>query len=198
MSNEKSVAQLLAEGTNPTKAAAPAAAPSALESLVAIMLRKEAHEAADQATKAEQAKARQAHRNRNANEQSAKALLKQAKCKHLKGGKNRQKGDMKIDYALAKHVFVNNIAKISCLICKMKWFQQDTIEYLFRNGKKISNHTKLGWKEVSDLFENSSTNKFSSSEISIGVANGTQAAATPEFNSRLRDLDGNVVTDVEL
>ena len=82
--------------------------------------------------------ARTAQRNRNAKDQDSKLLLKQAKCKHLKGGKRGPKTQNK-DYAVYQHRFISFLQYIRCAICGMKWFQEDTIEYLF--AKAIRSRT---------------------------------------------------------
>lgn len=146
--------------------------------------------------------ARTAQRNRNAKDQDSKLLLKQAKCKHLKGGKRGPKTQSK-DYAVYQHRFINFIQYIRCAICGMKWFMEDTVEYLVRKGHKISNHTKIGWREACGMMEGS-TNTMSASEAlphAIGGAAASQAytdASGLAVSPRIVDLDGNAVEGVEL
>lgn len=146
--------------------------------------------------------ARSAQRNRNAKDQDSKLLLKQAKCKHLKGGKRGPKTQNK-DYAVYQHRFINFVEYIRCAICGMKWFMQDTVEYLVRKGHKISNHTKIGWREAVGMMEGS-TNTMSASEAlpsAIGGAAAAQAytdAAGLKVSPRIVDLEGKQVNDVEL
>ena len=146
--------------------------------------------------------ARQVQRDRNAKDQDSKLLLKQAKCKHLKGGKKGPKTQNK-DYAVYQHRFINFIQYIRCTICGMKWYMEDTVEYLVRKGRKISNHTKIGWREACGLMEGS-TNTMSASEAipsAIGGAAASQAytdASGLAVSPRVVDLDGNVVENVEL
>lgn len=146
--------------------------------------------------------ARTAQRNRNAKDQDSKLLLKQAKCKHLKGGKRGPKTQNK-DYAVYQHRFINFIQYIRCAICGMKWFMEDTVEYLVRKGHKISNHTKIGWREACGMMEGS-TNTMSASEAlpsAIGGAAASQAytdSAGLAVSPRIVDLDGNAVDSVEL
>jgi len=146
--------------------------------------------------------ARTAQRERNAKDQDSKRLLKQAKCKHLKGGKKGPKTQNK-DYAVYQHRFIDFIEYIRCAICGMKWYMGDTVEYLLRKGRKISNHTKIGWREAVGMMEGS-TNTMSASEAlpsAIGGANAsrsyTDAAGLP-VSPRVVDLDGQAVENFEL
>jgi hypothetical protein len=148
--------------------------------------------------------ARAAQRNRNAKDQDSKLLLKQAKCKHLKGGKKGPKTQNK-DYAVYQHRFISFLQYIRCCICGMRWYMEDTKEYLLRKGRKISNHTKIGWREACDMMEGS-TNTMSASEalpsaIGGAAANNAQnyvdAAGLP-VSPRVVDLEGKQVDDVEL
>jgi hypothetical protein len=146
--------------------------------------------------------ARTAQRNRNAKDQDSKLLLKQAKCKHLKGGKRGPKTQNK-DYAVYQHRFISFLQYIRCAICGMKWFQDDTVEYLVRKGHKISNHTKIGWREAVSMMEGS-TNTMSASESLPSAIGGAAAAqsytdsAGLKVSPRIVDLDGQQVNDVEL
>jgi hypothetical protein len=148
--------------------------------------------------------ARAAQRNRNAKDQDSKLLLKQAKCKHLKGGKRGPKTQNK-DYAVYQHRFISFLQYIRCTICGMRWYMEDTKEYLLRKGRKISNHTKIGWREACDMMEGS-TNTMSASEalpsaIGGAAANNAQnyvdAAGLP-VSPRVVDMEGNQVDNVEL
>jgi hypothetical protein len=147
-------------------------------------------------------KARQAQRDRNAKDQDSKLLLKQAKCRHLKGGKKGPKTQNKA-YAVYQHRFINFIQYIRCAICGMKWYPEDTIEYLLRKGHKISNHTKIGWRQACEMMEGS-TNTMSASESipsAIGGANAAQSytdGAGLPVTPRIVDLDGNPVDSVEM
>ncbi len=146
--------------------------------------------------------ARTAQRDRNAKDQDSKLLLKQARCKHLKGGKKGPKTQNK-DYAVYQHRFITFIEYIRCAICGMKWYMDDTVEYLVRKGRKISNHTKIGWREANGLMEGS-TNTMSASEAiphAMGGAAAAQAytdSAGLRVSPRIVDLEGNVVDNVEL
>jgi hypothetical protein len=146
--------------------------------------------------------ARKVQRDRNAKDQDSKLLLKQAKCKHLKGGRRGPKTQNK-DYAVYQHRFISFIQYIRCAICGMKWFPEDTVEYLSRKGSKISNHTKIGWREACSMMEGS-TNTMSASESipsAIGGAGASQSytdSAGLPVSPRVVDLDGKVVDNVEL
>jgi hypothetical protein len=146
--------------------------------------------------------ARSAQRERNAKDQDSKLLLRQAKCKHLKGGKRGPKTQNK-DYAVYQHRFINFIQYIRCAICGMRWYPEDTIEYLLRKGRKISNHTKIGWREAVNMMD-ASTNTMSASESipsAIGGANAAQSyvdSAGLAVQPRVVDLDGKQVDNVEL
>lgn len=93
-------------------------------------------------------------------------MLTQKNCKHLKGGKTRQRGQQK-DPNVFAHTFTDGSVMIKCNTCRAKWFKEDTKEFLVRNGQKIENWTKIGWAEATELVEESS-NKPSSSEIFPG------------------------------
>lgn len=146
--------------------------------------------------------ARTAQRDRNAKDQDSKLLLKQAKCKHLKGGKRGPKTQNK-DFAVYQHRFINFLQYIRCCICGMRWYPDDTVEYLLRKGKKISNHTKKGWREAIEMMDGS-TNTMSASEALPSAINGANAsqsyvdAAGLKVSPRMVDLEGNQVSDVEL
>src|SRR6266478_5727584 len=127
--------------------------------------------------------ARTAQRDRNAKDQDSKLLLKQARCKHLKGGKKGPKTQNK-DYAVYQHRFIT------------------FVEYLVRKGRKISNHTKIGWREANGMMEGS-TNTMSASEALPSAMGGAAAAqaytdsAGLRVSPRIVDLDGKAVDNVE-
>jgi len=58
----------------------------------------------------------------------------------------------------------------------MKWLPADTKEFLYRGGKKIPNHTGLGWEDAI-LMAAESSNMASSSEIPM---NATPIGITEE------------------
>jgi len=231
----KSVAEMMAEGLNPQtgKAAAapvappvvapvPAAAPAVLDAatlmavlsqnttLVNLIMAREQRELVNQQNQEARVKAIQKQRDRNAAHQDANTRLRQAMCSHLKGsGKNGLKTQgllTKEDYAVARHIFVNSDQYIKCLICGMKWRQKDTAEYLFRKGKQVANHTKIGWMEAVKMLR-TSTNTTTMSERVLytkPITDGAdlpQSGMTDEGESRvtpLVDREGNAVTDFEL
>jgi hypothetical protein len=88
-------------------------------------------------------------------------------CTHKKGGKGLR--GPKVDYAVSFHTFVSADSYIRCLICGMKWKNQDTQEFLIRRGKKIPNHTGLGWKDAYRMVTES-TNTATSSEVQLHSA----------------------------
>lgn len=89
-------------------------------------------------------------------------------CTHKKGGRGI-KGH-RVDYAVYYHTFTDQSAYIRCQICGMKWRKQDTSEFLVRSGKKVPNHTGIGWDRAMQMF-GESTNKASASEISTAAQN---------------------------
>lgn len=213
----KSVFQQLADGQKPGAAAeatpettnAAEALTSNLDNnllgqLVALMVLEQKQRLQGAQEQERRDKARSSQRERNAKDQDNKLLLKQARCKHLKGGKKGPKTQNK-DYAVYQHRFISFIEYIRCAICGMKWFREDTAEYLVRKGRKIANHTKKGWREAAEMMEGS-TNTMSASEavpsaIQFGAAGQlpgyTDAVGLPTV-PRIVDLEGKPVSDVEL
>ncbi len=166
-----------------------------LASQAALQAKKEAREEAKYQEVQERTANREMQRSRTAKGQEKGSLLKQAKCRHMKGGKHANR----VDYALAKHLFISRKVYIVCLICKMKWFPGDTKEFLIRGTKKqkVSNYTHLGWAEVSNLFAQSS-NTQTMSEVPLGSIdtegiNIATDASGLEVDLSLRDEHGNVV-----
>lgn len=135
---------------------------------------------ADQAEKIEEKRAlreKNEHlrkqRELNAKDQDNKTLIKQARCKHLKGyNRSGSKGvrSQNKDYAVYRFQFINFMEYIRCRICGMKWFIEDTKDYLVRESKsgkkhKISNHTHMGWVEAVEMVEASTDTPASSERI---------------------------------
>jgi hypothetical protein len=148
---------------------------------------------------------REAQRDKNRSSDGAKILLKQARCSHLKG-QGSTANNPTVDYAVYQHTFVNADTVIRCRYCAMKWRPEDTVEFLVRKGKKIANHTKIGWREAK-LMVKQSTDKPSTSEIPFSAL--YQAQVEGRFvgpvnplgiqqDIRTVDVDGNAVSDVEL
>jgi hypothetical protein len=175
-----------------------------LEKLVELMLQKEGREAAKDQIIVNAERTRQVQRDRNSKDKDSKILLKQARCKHLKGGKKGPK-NQNLDYAVGRHTFIDALTYIRCLVCGMRWYPQDTVEYLLRNGKKISNHTHAGWREAYKFTEQS-TNTPTMSEMLVttmakanpGAFLQATDAAGLDTTYQIRDLEGNLVSDVQL
>jgi hypothetical protein len=147
----------------------PSAAPVSndLQDILKVILKRE-----ERLAKAEEAvlvaeQAKNAQRLKNMSRSKDEDLAPQRVCKHLKGGKGRKKNQA-IDYAVYPHRFVDGTLRIRCTLCGAFWQKGDTVETLFRRGKAIPNHTKLGWKEAVMMVDQS-TNKYSSSEIRFDV-----------------------------
>lgn len=131
--------------------------------LIRSLLAREARQAKKEMVDEEAQIARAKQRALNVKNRNEKSFFKQSRCTHLKGGKIKSKTGVK-DYALFHHTYINHDQIIGCFICKMRWRPLDTREYLVRNGRKIKNHTKIGWIEANELFSQSS-NTPSMSEI---------------------------------
>jgi hypothetical protein len=227
MSNQKpqSIAEQLASGVNPGAAAdgspnkAPAAnaassgvAPLAgvtalntdtLGALVQLLMMQQARIAKKEQEEEDRQAARTRQREKNAAQDDSKIISKQARCKHLKGGRNRVKNQTKIDYAVYQHVFVDSSTYIRCRVCGMKWRPKDTVEYLVRGGQKISNHTHIGWREAFLLTDQSSDSISKSETIVYAMPEG--GMPTPQVDNtglpiiaRIVDLEGKPVANVEM
>lgn len=144
--------------------AASVAPQSNSDRLLEIMVARETRLAKEEEDKiaARERKAAQFAENAKGKDTNLKA--KQANCKHLKGGRmiNRQNKD----FAVYKHTFINNEPHIVCFLCRMRWKPGDTVETLVRQGKKVPNHTKTGWREAEEMMNNSS-NTPTHSEIPV-------------------------------
>jgi hypothetical protein len=177
--------------------------PDLLAQLVRLLLLKEGRDAAAAQVAIDAEAARAKRRELNSKEEGAGVLLKQARCKHLKGGGRGPKNAAK-DYALSLHTYVNAETVAKCLICGAKWHPEDTKEWLMRGGKKISNHTHIGWREVGEMLE-SSSNTPTSSEIpanviikgTAGLSERGDKAGLP-LELTIKDSEGNVAHDIEL
>ncbi len=221
MTKPLSIAEQLERGLNPsdlvnaatpapaaTSAPAIASAPASdndtasVTQLLRLLMAKELREEQTLQAERQREENRAKQREKNAKGQDTKVLLKQARCKHLKGGKKGPKNQNK-DYALFSHTFIDASSFVKCNICGMKWRPGDTVDYLVRNGKKISNHTHMGYNEVALLLSDSSTNTASSSEVPAAM----MAKLTPQQigtavlqDLRIIDLDTGkpVVGGIEL
>jgi hypothetical protein len=144
-----------------------------LELLLSLMLKKEEANLIKEDGERKRQLQIAAQREKTQSQNAYKIIRLQATCKHLKGGR-RLKADTKIDYNVVLHVFPDGVWQIKCHSCAARWRKQDTKEFLFRGGKKIPNHTRMGWTEALVLVDQS-TNTFSSSEVPSN--NGSNRAA---------------------
>jgi hypothetical protein len=206
---DPSTGQTVAVNPSVPKASAVPAIPAALDNnllgqFVTLLIAKEAREASEAAAQEERRKTIQRQRDRNAKDQDSKVLLKQARCKHLKGGRRGPKTQNK-DYAVYQFQFIDFSEYIRCRICGMKWYNQDTSEYLVRpdkNGKlrKIGNHTHKGWREAVEMCEASTDTMSTSERIPNVRPNATNLDASgQQFETRLVDKDtGELIEGVAL
>lgn len=216
MPKPKSVAEILAAGGNPSveetvvdsniEEVASEAAPgfqgqqptlapttpfdqNALSQLLQYLILKEGREAAAAQQLEDRYKAIKKQRDRNAKDQDSKVLLKQARCRHLKGGKRGPKTQNR-DYAVYKFRFIDFSMYIRCRICGMRWFPKDTVEYLYRNGHKISNHTHKGWRDAIDMTEASTDTEGASEAIpNVTPQAQYQDSAGLAVSPRVIDID---------
>ena len=159
---------------------APAPAPTAEQmnsQLLQILIQQQARLALKDQEEEDRKKARDKQREKNAQDHTAKDLLRQARCSHLKGGRRGPRSQVR-DYAIYLFTFIDNKTSIKCFLCKMEWKVKDTVEFLFRKGKKIANHTKIGWYEASKMLEQT-TNTPASSEV---PGQAVTPLATPELD----------------
>jgi pyruvate/2-oxoglutarate dehydrogenase complex dihydrolipoamide acyltransferase (E2) component len=177
---------------------------SAISQLLQYMILKEGREAAEDQAKQDRFNHLRKQRERNAKDQDNKTLVKQARCKHLKGGKKGPKTQNK-DYAVYQHRFIAFTTYIRCRICGMKWFPKDTIEYLIRVDKndkerKISNHTRIGWREAVDLCDSSTDTQTASESIpNVSPNSSTIDAYGQQFEGRFVDKEtGEAIEGVQL
>jgi hypothetical protein len=133
-----------------------------LLALLTIMAAKEARIAEKEAALEVALQARDKQRRRDSENYTVSKIEAQKACRHLKGGKGRQRGQQK-DPAVYMHTFTGGERVIKCNLCSARWLPGDTREYLTRNGSKIPNWTNIGWAEAVDMVEDSS-NKPSASE----------------------------------
>ncbi len=157
------------QGTNPVPAP-PAAATTTdadvLRQLVALMLAEREEALLERQEKIRAMQARNEQRRINAEYKVVEDNRKQQICTHLKGAKGIK--GFQTDYAVYAHTFTDGSSYIRCQICGAKWRNQDTQEYLVRNGKKIANHTKIGWTEALAML-NKTSNTPSASEITVSA-----------------------------
>jgi hypothetical protein len=184
---------------------APNASTDPVNQLLQLLFLREARELAT-LQKAENDKIqRDKKRALNNKDADSKVLLRQARCRHLKGATSTAKNPT-VDYALSEHTFINADIYIRCLICGMRWKPADTIDFLVRNGKRISNHTKIGWREARNMM-GQSTNTRTSTEIPFDSLFKAQAEGKYVANAdvygqtvapKIVDEHGNEVESVEV
>lgn len=133
-----------------------------LLALLSIMAGKEARIAEKEALLEQALEAKDKARRRDSENYTVAKIETQKECRHLKGGKGRQRNQQR-DPAVYHHTFTNGEVHIKCNLCSAKWYPGDTDEYLTRNGSKIPNWTGIGWRRAQEMCEDSS-NKSSSSE----------------------------------
>lgn len=153
-----------------------------LDLLLHLLATKEARIAEEEQAKETSRLARNAQREKSSAAHVEKQLVKQARCRHLKGGKLGPLGGVP-NYNVTLHTFINNRVEGKCNNCSMRWEPNDTKEFLFRKDgtgklRKIANHTKQGWEEFQAMFTQS-TNTPTSSEVPLQamprvVAEGVQ------------------------
>jgi hypothetical protein len=189
----------------PTASAVLGEGKDVLTQLLGLMMLKEAREQEKIEGEAAALAQRNKKRAENNREHDSRLLLRQARCRHLKGATSTAKNPT-IDYAVYQHTFINADTYIRCQICGARWRPEDTVEFLVRNGRKISNHTKIGWREASNMLQQS-TNTKTMSEIPFASlykaqAEGKYVAASDAYgqqtNLKIVDEKGNEVSSVEL
>lgn len=158
-----------------------------LDLLLTLLATKEARIAEDEQNKETSRLARNAQREKSSKAHVEKQLVKQARCRHLKGGKLGPLGGVP-NYNVVMHTFIQNQVVGKCNNCGMKWQPGDTPEFLFRlDGKgvkrKIANHTKQGWTEFQAMVIQS-TNTPTSSEVPLQV----QSVVTPAEGEELAGM----------
>jgi hypothetical protein len=145
---------------------------SELAMLLEVIMRREARLAKSEEAEEFRRNARDKQREFNAQHHSDADIDNQRNCKHLKGGKNGPRSQVR-DFAISLHTYINAEQVIRCHICSAKWKIRDTKDYLYRQGKQVPNHTRIGWEEACTMLTQS-TNRPSSSEIPY---NATPVAA---------------------
>ena len=137
--------------------------PDQFMGMLQVLVNKEARLAKKEADLEIALQARDEQRKRDSESYTINKIETQKACKHLKGGKSRTRNQQK-DPNVYLHTFTDGKKVIKCHGCGARWFPGDTSEYLTRNGSKMLNWTRIGWREAYDMVEDSS-NKASSSEI---------------------------------
>lgn len=173
-----------------------------LVQVLTLMAGKEARDLQKQEQELKNQKQRDEKRAQNAKGQEYERISKQARCKHRKGG--TQVKDSRLDYNVGTHVYPDGTTIITCLTCHAKWRKGDTKEYFLRKGRKISNHTHIGWAEAVGMYQQS-TNTITKSEIDPKALYENAASKPKEgsyeliqVDNQIRDIDGKVVENFEL
>lgn len=156
-----------------------------LDLLLTLLATKEARIAEDEQNREVARLARNAQREKSSKAHVEKQLVKQARCRHLKGGKLGPLSGVP-NYNVVMHTFIQNIVVGKCNNCGMKWQPKDTPEFLLRlDGKgverRIANHTKQGWTEFQAM-QIQSTNTPTSSEIPLQVQSVVAPAEGEELS----------------
>lgn len=165
MSEQTQAPELQKSVAPPIVATLPSAATEStkLDLLLQLLLSREARTAETELNLETARKARNAQRELSARTHVEKQLIKQARCRHMKGGKKGPRSGV-VDYAVYLHTYINGEPIIKCFLCQMKWKVRDTVEHLVRGGREIANHTKIGWAQAQGFLAQS-TNTASSSEV---------------------------------
>lgn len=132
--------------------------------MVSILLLKESRSAQEENRREDARLAKESQRARNAEALVNSKKDKQRTCKHLKGGKGPRTAA--VDYAVYSHTYIDAETVIRCQLCRATWKLGDTSEYLVRHGRKVKNHTGLGWADAVKML-NQTTNRPSTSEIPV-------------------------------
>jgi hypothetical protein len=152
---------------------------SAQDIMAEIMLEERAEKIAKAAAEKASHAQKLAVRQKNEKAIIAKDNRKYANCDHLQGNHKRGEAPMRRISALYEHLFNNGVNRYRCLKCGFRWFQQDTQEYIIRNGKKEENPTKMSYADATrHTIENSGfgSNKPSKAWVRVNV---TQTLANP-------------------
>ena len=137
------------------------------KALLQLMMLKEKRLIVKEAA-AEQVLAAQDKQSRENSLQYAAAKMEtQKNCRHLKGGKSRQRGQQK-DPAVYAHTFTDGTTVIKCQLCSAKWTPKDTAEWYTRGTVKVKNWTGIGWREALEMAGESSNRPSSSERFFIG------------------------------
>lgn len=152
-----------------------------LQDVLEMLVRREARQVAEDEEKKQRLILKQTQQGKNSQANEAEQRMIQMKCKHMKGGKLVNKD--KKDYAVSMHVFIDVTRVIRCHICRMKWKEKDTKEFIYRDGNKYRNHTGIGWREAFTMLESSSNTQTASEAILTMAANHGSPTAAPTINA---------------